>query len=104
MALAGNDSIPLLWFFFVFVNLGLGIRGPVGFFYALAASGVNESRGSALVVFFIMLITAVGTAAVAPFIETGLRPVAIAGAILGVASSVILLLLPALELGDTEST
>ena len=85
-------SIPALWFFFVFVNLGLGIRGPIGFFKALAASGDNESRGSALAVFLVMLFTALGTAAVARFIEIGLFPVGIA-ALAASALSVLLLLL-----------
>lgn len=82
LGLYATPPIPVLWLLFVFVNLGLGIRGPVGFFKALQASGDNESRGSALVVLFIMLTAALGTAAVAPFVEDGLMEVgALAGSV-----------------------
>ena len=76
LGFSSSPSIEVLWFFFVFVNLGLGIRGPAGFYLALQAAGENESRGSALVVLFVMLTTAVGTFVVAPFVEIGLLPVA----------------------------
>lgn len=85
------QSIPLLWFLFAFVNLGLGIRGPVGFYKALMASGANDSRGSALVVFLVMLVTAAGTATVAPYIESGLLPVAIASTVIAVSSVLVLM-------------
>ena len=93
MAASGIRSIPLLWTLFALVNLGLGVRGPVGFYKALMAAGSNESRGSGLVVFFVMLVTAVGTAAVAPFIEVGLLPVAIVAAATAVASVLFLSLI-----------
>ncbi len=94
MVVFGQQSIYLLWFFFIFVNLGLGIRGPVGFYQALLASGDNDSRGSALVILFVMLLAAAGTGAVAPMIESGLLPVAIAAMLLA-ASSTLILVLPA---------
>lgn len=72
------QKIPLMgvWFCFVFVNLGLGIRGPSGFFNALAAAGDNESRGSALIVLMVMFTTAIGTAVVAPYVSLGFFQVA----------------------------
>ena len=90
MAASGGRSIPLLWLLFAIVNLGLGIRGPVGFYKALMAAGSNESRGSGLVVFLVMLVTASGTAAVAPFIEAGLLPVASVAAATAVVSVAVL--------------
>ncbi len=76
LGLTAKPSIELLWVLFVFVNLGLGIRGPVGFYRALQASGSNESRGSALIILFVMLTAAAGTALAAPFITKGLAPIA----------------------------
>jgi MFS family permease len=70
-----NPPIAALWLLFIFVNSGLGIRGPAGFFNALHAAGENESRGSALIILFIMATTALGTIAVAPFVEEGLMEV-----------------------------
>jgi len=89
LALISKLSIPLLWFLFIFVNLGLGIRGPIGFFKALQAAGENESRGSALVVLFIMMTTALGTAVVAPLIERGLIPVAALASVVAILSALL---------------
>ncbi|MEM7431961.1 MAG: MFS transporter [Pseudomonadota bacterium] len=75
-SVVSKPAIELIWLLFVFVNLGLGIRGPAGFFQALKASGDNDSRGSALIILFVMLTTALGTAAVAPFVEQGFVQVA----------------------------
>jgi MFS family permease len=72
LSLFWKPPIWTLWFFFCFVNLGMGIRGPAGFFRALQASGENDSRGSALTILFIMMTVALGTVAVSPFIEDGL--------------------------------
>jgi len=70
-----NPPIAALWLLFIFVNSGFGIRAPAGFFNALHAAGENESRGSALIILLIMLTTALGTIAVAPFVEDGLMAV-----------------------------
>ena len=53
---------------------------------------IDDSRGSALVVFLVMLIAAGGTAAIAPFIEMGLLPVAIGAASISIVSVVTLLM------------
>lgn len=91
LALADGRSIPVLWFCFLLVNAGLGIRGPAGFYQALVASGDDDSRGSALVVFLVMLVAAGGTAAIASFIEAGLLPVAIGAALISALSVITLL-------------
>ena len=76
VGLTEQASAPALWLMFVFVNSGLGVRGPPGFFKALQAAGDNESRGSALIILLIMFTVALGTAAVAPFVQQGVTEVA----------------------------
>ena len=94
MTFVEQHTLPLLWFFFVFVNLGLGIRGPVGFYQALLASGNDDSRGSAMIILLVMVTAAGGTGIVAPYIEQGLLPVAVAAMVLAIMSVVLLLALP----------
>ena len=74
------------------MNTGLGLRGPPGFYRAILASHGDDARGSALVVLFIMLASAGGTAVVAPFIKQGLVPLACAAAMLETAALACLLL------------
>lgn len=95
-ALAGGGEPLVITALFVPVNSGLGLRGPPGFFRAILASHGDDARGSALVILFIMLATALGTAAVAPFIERGLVPLALGGLLLQVAALACLLALPKL--------
>ena len=102
MAILGVEAIPILWCLFVLVNLGLGIRGPVGFYKALLASAENDSRGSALVILLIMLIAGGGTAAVAPRIEEGLLPLATVAALVSAASVAMLTLMRPDGRGDTR--
>ncbi len=93
-----------LWFLFAFVNLGLGVRGPPGFYLAVVASGDNHSRGAALVMLMIFMTTALGTAALAPFIARGLVPLAITAGVISVTSLIVLALFPALQqTTDTQS-
>jgi DHA1 family bicyclomycin/chloramphenicol resistance-like MFS transporter len=95
-ALAGGASTIVITALFVPINSGLGLRGPPGFYRAVVASHGDDARGSALVILFIMAATALGTAAVAPFIEQGLAPLAAAAFVLEVAALACLLLLPRL--------
>lgn len=80
----------MLWIAFMFVNLGVGIRGPIGFYKALLASGNNDSRGSALLILLIMMFTALGTVIVAPFIDYGLVSVSVVATIMALLSVIIL--------------
>ena len=75
LGLIGSDSIVGIWILFVFVNFGLGIRGPAGFFEALHAAGENESRGSALIILMVMFTASIGTAVVAPYVGEGVTEV-----------------------------
>ena len=88
--------MTVLWCLFAVVNLGLGIRGLSGFYKALLAAGDNGSGGSAVVILAVMLTAAGGTGAVAPWIEDGLLPLALAAAIIS-GASVLILMLPALR-------
>jgi MFS family permease len=70
--IAGGRDPWMLIPLFIPMNVGLGLRGPPGFFQAIVAAKGDDARGSALVILAIMGTSAVGTALVAPFIEHGL--------------------------------
>ena len=89
-AFIGNNDPRVLWALFIPVNLGLGLRGPPGFYQAVIAAGDNDSRGAALLILFILGFAAIGTALVAPFISLGLLPLSIVAAIITTSSVVIL--------------
>lgn len=93
-------SVPqpqVIWVLFSLVNLGLGFRGPPGFYRAMLASGDNDARGSALVILASFAITAAGTALLAPFITIGLLPLAAAAFSISMTSVIILLTFPRLQ-------
>ncbi|AUL46973.1 hypothetical protein BBB39_08330 [Bordetella trematum] len=91
----GSDPrwLPLL---FLPMGVGLGLRGPAGFYLGVVASGENHARGSALIVFFILGITTLGTALAAPFIGLGLAALAVVASALHLLSTLLLWRLPAL--------
>lgn len=90
-ALAGGNAPFAMALLFVPINLGLGLRGPPGFFQAITVAGGDDARAAALVVFAILLTTAAGTALAAPWIALGLAPLAGLAAVISVASVVLLL-------------
>jgi predicted MFS family arabinose efflux permease len=96
-ALAGGSSALWVTALFVPVNTGLGLRGPGGFYRAVIAARGDDARGSALVILAIMAATALGTAAVAPFIDRGLVPLALVALLLQLAALACLLALPKLD-------
>jgi predicted MFS family arabinose efflux permease len=71
-AFAGGSDSALLPALFLPMNIGLGLRGPLGFYHGIVASGANSARGSALIVFFILAATSLGTMVAAPLIDQGL--------------------------------
>ena len=85
-ALSGHNDPRALALLFVPVNLGLGLRGPAGFFQAILAARGDDARGAALVILGILLTTALGTAGVAPWIAEGLLPLAAVAAVISLAS------------------
>ena len=92
-AIFGNNDPTWLWLLFAPVNLGLGLRGPPGFYQAVVASGNNDSRGAALLILFILGVAAIGTAAVSQFISLGLQPLSLASAFVSVSSLILLIAL-----------
>jgi predicted MFS family arabinose efflux permease len=92
-SLSGCEDPRILWLLFAPVNMGLGLRGPPGFYRAVVAAGDDDARGSALIILFILTIAAGGTALVAPFIHLGLTPLAGAAALTSIISVVLLKLL-----------
>ncbi|MBT6582745.1 MAG: MFS transporter, partial [Gammaproteobacteria bacterium] len=79
-----NREPAMLWILFAVVNLGLGVRGPPGFYQAIIASGGNDARGAALVILLVFATTSIGTALLAPFITLGLLPLAATAAVVSV--------------------
>ncbi|MGI6852864.1 MFS transporter [Mesorhizobium sp. 1B3] len=96
-ALLGVGDVLVVTALFIPFNAGLGLRGPPGFHLAVIAARGDDARGAALVVVAILVTTAIGTAAVAPFITAGLAPLACGAAILALGSVALLILLPSLE-------
>jgi len=96
-ALLGGTEPLVLAALFVPVNLGLGFRGPPGFFRAVIAARGDDARGSALVLVAILVTAAVGTALAAPVVTLGAAPLAAVAAAVSCASVLCLLALPKLE-------
>ena len=71
-ACIGRGEPSDLKFLFWVLNVGLAVRGGPGFVRALSAAGGDDDRASALIILFITLTAALGTAAVAPFIPYGI--------------------------------
>jgi MFS family permease len=93
-ALAGGSDSALLPALFLPMNVGLGLRGPLGFYRGIVASGTNSARDSALIVFFILAATSLGTMVAAPFIDQGLWALSAVTCGIHALSVGLLLLLP----------
>ena len=93
--LAGGNSPAWLIPIWIPMNIGMGLRGPASYVGAVKAAGANDARASALILLFLTVIMAVGTAIVAPFLEHGLVAVAIAVVVIIVPALVLLLVMPA---------
>jgi predicted MFS family arabinose efflux permease len=101
--LAGGRDPLLLAALFVPMNLGLGLRGPPGFLLAIVAAQGDDARGAALLVLFILLTAAAGTAVAAPFITSGLAALAAVAAAICLAALLCLLALPKLDQAGSTS-
>ncbi|MEM7612135.1 MAG: MFS transporter, partial [Pseudomonadota bacterium] len=93
-ALLGFNDPRWLALLFVPMNFGLGLRGPPGFLSAVLAADGDDARGSALVILFVLLVTAGGTAFAAPLVDDGLRALALVSVGLSALSLVVLWVLP----------
>jgi predicted MFS family arabinose efflux permease len=95
--LTGGTNSLMLPVLFTPMAIGLGLRGPVGFYRGIVASGSNNARGSALIVFFIFMMTTLGTVVAAPFITKGLAALALVVSGIHILSVALLLLLPKMQ-------
>lgn len=93
---SGGTGTLVITAVFVPVNLGLGLRGPPGFFRAIIASNGDDARGAALMILAILATTAIGTAIAAPFVTAGIAPLAMVAAGFSCLSVLLLLALPKL--------
>ena len=93
---SGGTGTLVITAVFVPVNLGLGLRGPPGFFRAILASNGDDARGAALMILAILATTAIGTAIAAPFVTAGIAPLAMVAAGFSCLSVLVLLALPKL--------
>lgn len=97
------DAQPqVIWFLFSFVNVGIGLRGPPGFYLAILAAREDDARGAALVMLSVFTIVAGGTAALAPFITLGMVPLASLASAVSTAGLVILMTMPRLNMTATR--
>ncbi|OCP08427.1 MULTISPECIES: MFS transporter [unclassified Ensifer] len=92
--LLGGTNTTMLPLLFTPMAIGLGLRGPIGFYRGIVASGANNARGSALIVFFIFMTTTLGTVIAAPIITIGLPALAAVVSVIHFLSVALLLLLP----------
>ncbi|MGO4566411.1 MFS transporter [Rhizobium sp. 2YAF20] len=92
--LAGGHNTWMLSVLFTPMALGLGLRGPLGFYRGIVASGDDNARGAALIVFFIFMITMLGTSIAAPFITSGLSTLALVVTLIHFLSVLTLLVIP----------
>ncbi|MDA8962257.1 MFS transporter [Congregibacter sp.] len=95
--LLGGREPWVIWILFLPFNMGFGFRGPPGFYRSLQASDGDDARASALVILYVMFMTAAATALISPFVASGLWPAALAATLLGALSLLILPLLPAFD-------
>ncbi|MDP5053333.1 MAG: MFS transporter [Congregibacter sp.] len=95
-SLFGGREAWVIWLLFLPFNMGFGFRGPPAFYRSLQASDGDDARASALVILYVMMITAAATALISPFVASGLWPAALAAMLLGAVSLLVLPLLPAL--------
>lgn len=95
-ALAGGDDPRLLAPLWIPMNLGLGLRGPPGFFRAVIAARGDDARGAALVIVAILGVATAGGAVVAPLITHGLVALAAVAAVTCALGLVALFALPKL--------
>jgi MFS family permease len=95
-AIAGGHDPSMLIYLFLPMNIGLGLRGPPGFFQAIRAGGGDDERAASLTILAIMAVSAIGTALLAPFIRHGLAALAAAATISQVFAVIALAFLPVL--------
>jgi len=88
------------------LNVGLGLRGPPGFFRAILAGGGDDERAASLTILAAMVVAAASTAILAPILERGLLVLGGACALIEASAVVLLYFLPELrsDRGATSGT
>lgn len=97
-----NNPADLKYLFWV-LNVGLGIRGGPGFVRALMAANGDDDRGSAMIILFITVTTALSSAAIAPFISYGLVGLTIGVILLELAALGLMLAIAPLKASDHKA-
>jgi DHA1 family bicyclomycin/chloramphenicol resistance-like MFS transporter len=87
-------SSAVLTALFTPMALGLALRGLLGFYRGIVASGDDNARGSVLIVFCIFMTTTIGTSIAAHFIGVGLPALALVATAIHALSVLTLLLFP----------
>jgi len=95
-AALGGSTPGALIALFIPMNLGLGLRGPPGFFRAILAGSGDDERAASLTVLAVMAVAASSTAALAPFLGRGLLVLASACTLVECCGVVLLWLMPPL--------
>ena len=101
--LVGGSDPLVVAVLFVPMNLGLGLRGPPGFYQAVLASGADSARGAALVILAVQITAAAGTVLAAEWIDDGLVPLAVVAAAISVTAVLVLMALPPAMLPHPET-
>jgi MFS transporter, DHA1 family, multidrug resistance protein len=102
--LVGGSDPLMVAVLFVPMNLGLGLRGPPGFYQAVLAAGADSARGAALVILAVQITAAAGTVLAAEWIVDGLVPLTVVAAVTSVIAVLVLMALPPamLQLPETK--
>ncbi|HID8218896.1 TPA: MFS transporter [Serratia marcescens] len=79
------------------MGIALGLRGPTGFYRGIIASGRNNARGAALIIFFTFMMTTLGSIVTAHFITSGLLALAAFVTAMHSLSLLLIVLLPHLQ-------
>jgi MFS transporter, DHA1 family, multidrug resistance protein len=85
------------------LNVGLGLRGPPGFFRAIQAGGGDDERAASLTILAVMAVAAGSTAILAPLLHGGLIVLALACTVVEVCALVLLFVLPPLPADSKNS-
>jgi DHA1 family bicyclomycin/chloramphenicol resistance-like MFS transporter len=96
-AVGGGRNPHMLIYLFTPMGVGLGLRGPPGFFRAIVSSGGDDARAASLTILAIMVVSAGGTALAAPFLRFGLVALAVASAASQALAVLALMSLPRLH-------
>jgi MFS transporter, DHA1 family, multidrug resistance protein len=102
-AACGGSRPGALVFLVIPLNVGLGLRGPPGFFRAIQAGCGDDERAASLTILAVMAVAAGSTAILAPVLHGGLIVLALACVVVEACALVLLFVLPPLTADSTSS-